>query len=469
MRRRLRLLGLAGGLALGAAACASHAPRAIGAAPPAEPAAAARHLVLLSVDGLMPEAFTRADGLGLAVPNLRRLAGEGAFASGVQGVLPSVTYPSHTTLLTGVPPAVHGIYGNSFVDPLAISNDAWYWYAREIRVPTLVSAVRARGGTVGSVFWPVSVGLAADFLVPEFWRTGSTDSSDVELLRALSTPGLVGGVEALRGKPFGNPVTDSDRTDIALAILREHRPTLLLLHLGDVDHEEHAFGPGSPQAAKAIEEADRNLGRLLASLEELGLSGSTLVAVVSDHGFMKVTKVLRPNVLLVENGLLELDEKGKVTSWKAWFHSHGGSASLYLADPADETTLRKVRDILETRRRDPGSGIRAILDRPEIAALGGDPRAELFLDAADGFGISRAPTGGWLGDATDRGYHGYDPRRPDMRASLLLRGPGLSRSGDLGVVPMTRIAPTLAAWLGVELAAGAAPPLPLITTEPAKR
>ena len=97
-----------------------------------------RFAVLVSIDGLMPASYTAPDALGLSVPNLRRLVAEGASAEGVVGVLPSVTYPSHTTLLTGTPPGTHGIPFNTYFDPLGRSNDAWLWYAREVRVPTLV-------------------------------------------------------------------------------------------------------------------------------------------------------------------------------------------------------------------------------------------------------------------------------------------------------------------------------------------
>ncbi|MGE0640827.1 MAG: alkaline phosphatase family protein [Thermoanaerobaculia bacterium] len=443
-------------LALLPALPARAAPEPAGEAP-REPA----RVVLLSIDGLRPSSYMHPDELGLAVPNLRRLVREGAFASGVEGVLPTVTYPSHTTMITGVPPAVHGIFGNTLVDPTGLSNDAWYWYASSVRVPTLVSAVRARGGTVGAVLWPVTVGLDADWLVPEFWRTGSMHPSDLELLRALSTPGLVEGVEQARGAALGIPVTDADRTDLALAILRDHCPELLLVHLAGVDHEEHLYGPEAPESRAAIEEADRNLGRLLAALDGSGLAASTLLVVVSDHGFGTATKLVRPNALLAENGLLEVDDKGKITSWKAWFLSHGGSASLHLADPDDTATLAKVRALLAAKLGEPQPAIRAILERPEIAALGGDPRAALFVDAADGWFLSRTPTGGWAGEPHDRGYHGYDPRRPMMHASLLVRSPGLSVHGDLGVVAMTRIAPTVARFLGVAIDPAAAAALDL--------
>jgi predicted AlkP superfamily pyrophosphatase or phosphodiesterase len=421
-----------------------------------------RLAVLISVDGLMPAAYARPDELGLAVPNLRRLAANGAAARGVVGVLPSVTYPSHTTLITGVPPRLHGILYNTYFDPLAESNDAWLWYAREIRVPTLVSAARSRGRTVGAVSWPVSVGLDADYLVPEFWRSGSTHASDLELLRALSTPGLVDAIEAFRGRSLTWPATDADRADMALTILRTFRPGLLLLHLFEVDKYEHTFGPGSREARAAIERSDAEVGRLLAAIEELGIADRTLVAVVSDHGFVEVSRIVRPNALLAENGLLEVDDKGKVRSWKAYFHSHGGTASLQLADRSDESTRRKVRELFEAKLRESGSGLAGMLDGPRIAELGGDPAAaELWLEAADGFSISRTPTGGWFGDPVDRGYHGHAPDRPALHASLILAGPGVEPGRDLGVVKMTRIAPTIAAWLGLELAREADAPLAL--------
>ena len=68
-------------------------------------------LVMISIDGLRPDYVTAADAHGAKVPNLRRFMKEGAYAEGVTGVVPTVTYPSHTTLVTGVWPATHGIWG----------------------------------------------------------------------------------------------------------------------------------------------------------------------------------------------------------------------------------------------------------------------------------------------------------------------------------------------------------------------
>jgi predicted AlkP superfamily pyrophosphatase or phosphodiesterase len=429
--------------------------------PAAPPGAPGRRLVLVSVDGLMPDYYLRADALGLKVPHLRRLMKEGAWARGVVGVLPTVTYPSHTTLITGVPPRVHGISGNTVFDPLRRAGEAWQWFARDIKVPTLVSAARARWLTTASVSWPVSVGLGTDWNVPEFWRPGSSHEVDLELLDALSTPHLLDDVARHRGRPLAWPVKDEDRVDTAVFLLDVHRPDLLLLHIFASDTAQHDFGPLSPEAKAAVEESDSSLGRLRDALERGGVAASTVFAVVSDHGFLPISETLRPNVLLKEAGFLTLDAGGKPTDWRAAFHANGGSASLVLKDPGDQEALSRVRGLFDAKRAEAGSGIARILDAREVEAMGGALGVSLVLDAKEGFSFSDSLDGAWVSPSRGKGHHGYAPDRPEMNAAFLVAGPGLSLRGDLGVVRMTAIAPTLARALGVSLGPEAEPPLPL--------
>jgi predicted AlkP superfamily pyrophosphatase or phosphodiesterase len=421
-------------------------------------AEAPRRVVMISVDGLMPDYFVKADALGLRVPNLRRLMREGAWAR-VEGVLPTVTYPSHTTLITGVTPRVHGIGSNTYFDPEERSLGAWHWYASEIRVPTLVSAARARGLLTGAVSWPVSIGRFADFTFPEFFRGSSTHPSDLNLLDALATPGLLDDTAADRGRPLPWPITDAERTDVAVSILKRHRPALLLLHIFDLDHAEHEYGPMTPEAKQAVEQSDANIGRVLAAIEESGTAAETLVAIVSDHGFLPIEHYVRPNTLLREAGLLEADDKGKIVKWQAAFQSSGGTAALRLNDGVPAAVVQRVRALLEPRLADPASGLREVLDPAAIEALGGEDAA-LVLCAREGFYFANAAGGEWLAPATSKGGHGYLARLPALHASLVLAGPGSARRGDLGVVRMTRIAPTLARVLGVELGPQADQPLP---------
>jgi len=449
---RLLALALSLGLALAAAAL-----RAESTAGPVMPGP---RLVLISIDGLTPAAYRDPDAWGLAIPNLRDLAASGASASGVSGVLPTDTYPSHTTLATGLPPRLHGVLGNRIFDPEGRSNDAWNWYAATVRAPTLATAAYRKGLLVGSVFWPATVGLEIDALVPEFWRSGSSHPADRELLRLLSSEGLFDEVEAELGHPLAYPLSDVERTELALHVLRTRKPNLLLLHLIDHDLATHAHGIGSPEANAALERIDGEIGRIRAALGELGLAEKTLLVIVSDHGYLPGERELHPNALLRQAGLLDTDSKGRIADWRAAFETGGGSARLRLADPADTATLLEVRALFEKKLQEKGSGLRAVLGAPEIEALGGDPEVNpLALDALEGFCFGKDAAGGWSATAKDHAHHGYAPVRPELEAALIVAGPGLERRGDLGTVPMTRIGPTLARYLGVALDPRAAAPM----------
>ena len=125
-------------------------------------------VVLISVDGLKPEAILEAPAHGLKVPHLRAFMTEGVYANGVRGVLPTVTYPSHTTLITGASPARHGVYDNTTFDPLARNERGWYWYAEDIKVPTLWDAAAAAqvGEQIAINDTEIQTELVAHFLFP---------------------------------------------------------------------------------------------------------------------------------------------------------------------------------------------------------------------------------------------------------------------------------------------------------------
>ncbi|MGA2339940.1 MAG: alkaline phosphatase family protein, partial [Terracidiphilus sp.] len=125
-------------------------------------------VLMISIDGLKPEYITEADVHGMKIPYLRTLLAKGTYADGVVGIWPTITYPSHTTLITGVWPVEHGIYNNHEFDPFQQYFEAWNWYASEIRAPTLWEVAHHAGLRTASVGWPVSVGATdVDYLIPE--------------------------------------------------------------------------------------------------------------------------------------------------------------------------------------------------------------------------------------------------------------------------------------------------------------
>jgi predicted AlkP superfamily pyrophosphatase or phosphodiesterase len=419
---------------------------------------APRRVVMISIDGLMPSTYTKPGPS--KVPTLRQLARDGAFADGVIGVLPTVTYPSHTTMITGVPPAAHGIYNNTILDPEGKGNGEWYRYARDIQVTTLPGLVKARGLTTAAVSWPVTVGADLDYFMPEVLF--HTHPKMVELLRALSSPRhLLEGYEVATGKPIPWPMTDDDRTGLAAWIFKTYRPHLTLLHIYDTDTAQHNFGPGSPEALAAIEQADAHVKQMLDVVSDTGLQSTTDIVIVSDHGFMPLGQQLQLNALFKREGLIDVNPTtNAITRWDAFFYSAGGSGFIVLKNPDDEALRSRVGTLLTKAAADPANGIAQVLDRDALRKLGAEPRASFAVDMQKGFYTNSAHDV-LVKPSSSKGGHGFLPTRPELHASLILRGPDVPKSGSLGVVRMTQIAPTLAPWLGVTLPSNVDAPIAL--------
>jgi predicted AlkP superfamily pyrophosphatase or phosphodiesterase len=413
---------------------------------------------LISLDGLRPDYVLKADEHGLKIPNLRRILREGAHASGVRGVLPTVTYASHTTIVTGVWPVKHDIYSNLTFDPLGKNMEGWYWYAEDIAVPTIWEAAAKAGVLVGSVGWPVSIGApGVRYLIPEFWRTQKTED-DFKLLRAVSTPGLMTEIEAKAGPYVIDPDIaipgDVARTKYACAILRDKRTRLTTVHLISLDHIEHATGPFSPEANAALEELDARVGELEAAAR--ASFPGVVTCIVSDHGFALTDHSLNLMAAFVEEGLVKVEEasgtnaRRRVVDWKAFPKVDGGSAAILLKDPNDEATRAQVERLLHRLASNPANGIAQVLDRKEIASYGGRPDAAFWVDMQTNFSVINAE-GPLVRTKKAGGTHGFLPSNPELLAAFFIAGPGVRQGLDLGQIDMRSIAPTAAGYLGASL------------------
>ncbi|MGD8328433.1 MAG: ectonucleotide pyrophosphatase/phosphodiesterase [Acidobacteriota bacterium] len=418
----------------------------------AQESAPAEHVVLVSIDGLRPEFYRDASW---PAPTLQQMAREGASADGVRGVFPTVTYPSHTTIITGAMPARHGIYYNEPFDPDG-QTGRWYWEEDLIRVPTLWDAVRTAGGTSASFFWPVSVGAPVDYNVPEIWSLEAGYGS-VDPLRWNDTPdGFVEELESNATGPFtdGNLSPDYMTRDLhsAAAVaytLETYRPTLVTVHILGVDHFEHEDGRDSPRVRQAVASADAAVHEMIDGAKRAGIVEHTAFVVVGDHGFVDIHTALAPNVWLVEAGLREArDDRG---DWRAAFHSGVASAFLYLRDPDDTETLQAVRRILENRPRAERRLYR-IVDRDELVAIGAAPDAALALAFVPGVAYSSAYSGEAL-RYTGGGTHGYYPDFAQIETGFVASGAGVRTGVVVPEMGLEDVAPTIAQLLGLPFAA----------------
>jgi len=425
-------------------------------------ASAGQPVLLISIDGLRPADVLDAQQRGLHLPNLQAFLKQGSYAHDVRGVLPTLTYPSHTTLITGVSPNLHGIGSNLTFDPTNKNQQGWDWYASDIHVQTLWDAAHAAGLSTANVHWPVSVGAQVDWNLPQIWRTGLPD--DRKLLAALSTPGLLPSLEKDLG-PYADGIDESlagdqNRTRFAIHLLETRKPQFMTAYVTALDTEQHATGPDTPTSRKTLEGIDVLIGDLVAAAQRVHPDG--IVAIVSDHGFAPVKQDINFYSPFIKAGLVTVKD-GAITDWQAAVWNDGGSAAIVLKDPNDTAVKAKVAALLKKLQDDPRYEIDHVLDHDQLVAQGGTGLASWFVLLKIGYELGVTSDAPLPAPGHFLGMHGYDPATPEMRSTFLIEGPGIPAGKNLGSIDMRDIAPTLAKLMGASLPQAQGRALPSLT------
>jgi predicted AlkP superfamily pyrophosphatase or phosphodiesterase len=412
---------------------------------------------MISIDGLVPEYYTAPAQSGLRLSNIVRMKLEGAYADGVEGVYPSVTYPAHTTLVTGVRPALHGIVQNRiFEAPTAPQTREWYFFAKDLKADTLWMLAKRAGLVTGAVGWPVTVEAEIDYNVPEIFDPLERPLTPRRAL-PYTTPGLIAKALAAGIK---DTTTDGRRTALSEFIITSYKPNLMLIHLVELDGAHHTYGPRSAQAVEVAERIDGYIGRIVEATRKAGIFEKTTFMIVSDHGFARVEKRFEPGAVLVKEKLITLDGEGKAVDWKAAAWPAGGSCAIVLRDPNDKETARKVAEIFGRIASESSSPLNRVLKRDDIKKLGSIPEAELMLEAAPGYTFGEELAGPEIHESKNyRGTHGQLPTRAEMRSALIVYGAAARVGARMPIARMIDVAPTAAAVLGLSFSRAEGLPL----------
>jgi predicted AlkP superfamily pyrophosphatase or phosphodiesterase len=406
---------------------------------------------MISVDGMAPYFYTAAEALGVHVRNLTMLKSGGAYAEGVEGVYPTLTYPSHTTLVTGVRPAAHGIVQNRvFEPPTEPQTRAWYSYANDVKSETLWTQARKAKATTAAIGWPVTVGAEIDYNVPEIYEPGETPATWKRVAQH-STLGLL--EKALGGDLKEKSGIDERVTTVSEFVIQSFRPTLMLVHLVELDAAQHRNGPLTRAAMEVAEREDRNIGCIVEATREAGIFDMTTFFIVSDHGFARVDQKFSPNVVLAKEKLITLDSRGRAMAWSAAAWPAGGSCAIVLRDANDRGTVAKIETVFSRWAMQAHSPTARLISREELGRMGAIPQAALMLEAVPGFTSDDSLTGSEVHPTEDtyRGTHGYLPTNPEMQASLIVYGVGVRSGAIVPLVQMVDIAPTVALLLDLNL------------------
>jgi predicted AlkP superfamily pyrophosphatase or phosphodiesterase len=413
------------------------------------PGGTGNHVVVISLDGFPASAL---DDASLPIPTLRRLAARGAAARAMRPVNPTVTWPNHTSIVTGLTPARHGVLFNGLLvrEPgVPPRVEPWRDKADMVRGPTLYDVAHQAGLTTAQVDW-VAIWNAPTVT----WEFRERPDPQGAIAREMIEAGLVSEGE-VQGFASRNIVfRDHVWTMAAAHILRRHKPNLMLFHLLNLDSTHHRYGPRTHAATTTMAHLDSQVEAILRAVDEGGMAPRTTLFIVSDHGFKAVKRQIRPNVAFQRAGLLDATD-GKVTKSRAYVVPEGGTALVYLTEPdPDGVLLAGVRKALAAIE-----GIDRVIEPAGYAELGlprpedNDQMGVMFLTAKEGYAFTGAVSGDVVIDAAEGslGSHGYVSSDPELQSLFIASGRGIKPGVVLDRVDAIDVAPTAARLLGLEL------------------
>ncbi|MXZ71057.1 MAG: alkaline phosphatase family protein [Acidobacteria bacterium] len=365
------------------------------------------HVVLVSFDGFHPAYLDRFE-----TPNFASLAERGMAAEGLVPVFPSLTFPSHYSIATGLYPGAHGIAGNRFWDP--VRNDEFNY--RDPEDP--------RDGS----WW----------LGEPIWVTAEEQGMVAAAFFFPGTEAAIGGIRPSHYFPYDGSVPNRMRVAQTLdwlALPPERRPHVITLYFSLVDSNGHRLGPDHPGMRDSVETADGLLGDLMAGVDALPHADRVALVVLSDHG------MATPDPDLTET----LPESVDLTDVRAV--PAGPSISLHTGDDARS---RALRDALNAELTHARAWLREEL--PEHLHARDNASLGEVMVIPDGAGMVQLPGG----RAPPAGMHGWDPRLPSMHGIFFAVGPGIAEGVVLPPVEAVDVYPLIAHLLGLTPADGVA-------------
>jgi predicted AlkP superfamily pyrophosphatase or phosphodiesterase len=415
------------------------------------------HVVIITIDGF--PAYLMNDKAA-PIPTLRKLAAQGVVAEGMRPVNPSVTWPNHTTLISGVKPEKHSCFFNGVLmrpgPGMPVSVDPKRDAAELVAVPTLPDVLHKAGLRSAAINWPCTRNSPA-------YEDNFPDSPEQvrwmtpRLREELVAMGALPDATDKSWGPLSGATKDQIWTAATCHVLKTRKPNLMVFHLLVTDGLHHKYGPQTPAGYAAVGMADDHVGDVLEALDVAGIRKDTTIFIVADHGFETASKLIQPNVLLKKEGLLKAALL-KIASARVQSISEGGIAMVYLTNPE---TYSQDREKVVALFKD-AEGIDSVILPEKFAELGlplpskNPQMADLILSAKPGYAFGNAATGDEVVipaviNVHNVGHHGYLSTNVKMNAVFIAQGPTVKKGGKIGVIDNIDIAPTAAHLLGVKL------------------
>lgn len=409
-------------------------------------------LVVISLDSM---GFRDLNELRDLVPNLAQLIEKGTWVKKVQGIFPTLTYPSHTSIITGQYPSVHGVVNNTKLQPRRLSPD-WYWYRKDVKATPLYDVARKAGMTTAAFLWPVTAGSKIDYNLAKIFPNRIWTNQVMVSLKA-SSPWFLMQMNHRYGKlrhGIKQPWLDDFITACAVDTLKNKQPDLTLIHLVDMDSMRHRYGVRSDEAKAALQRLDGRVARLIRATKDAGTYDQTNFVILGDHYQINVDKMIHLNQLFAKQGWLTPVD-GKTTykgNWRVTAKTCDGETYVYARGNVD---LGKVKQVIAGVE-----GVEHIYDGAEAVKLGADPKCAFLVEAKPGYYFTDEVNRPAVVEKVDpaslgthdryHGVHGYGPNQPNYFTTAIFAGPDVREGATVEGAHLVDEGPTFAALLGLK-------------------
>lgn len=411
-----------------------------------------KHVVILSLDAV---GETDIEYLR-TLPNFKKFYKNAAYCDSVKSVYPSLTYPAHSSIITGKLPCNHGVVNNVLLQPERKVPD-WRWQRHYINGTTLYDAAKKVGHTVGAFLWPVTgKSKSIDYHIPEIFPNRKWDNQIFTSLRNGSKLFQLKMFLKFKNKLNGihQPELDNFTFSSAMYAIRRYKPNLVLVHLTDVDTYKH-YG-NEEERKKALKRLDRRLYATIKTLQSAGIYDESTLVILGDHSQYDADYIVYLNTLFKNMGWLQYDEKTKtIKNWKVLSADCDGSAYVYIKPEYRKKMLEEVYNYLKHLQKTDKYGIDKIYTGKQ-AVLKGAGRCDFMVEARKGYYFqNEADIEVYkLDKEIDRAKlmiatHGYDPEKPKYGTIFAMAGVGVKPGKFNGKMSLIDEAPTIAKLMGL--------------------
>lgn len=410
-----------------------------------------QHLLVMSLDSL---GFRDIREHQQELPTLNKLVNGGTWVKSVTGIYPTLTYPSHTSIITGQYPKDHGIVNNTKIQPERRSPD-WYWYQKDVRSTTVYDLARQAGLKTAAFLWPVTAGSKINYNLAEIFPNRIWTNQVLVSLKA-SSPVFLLEMNHKYGKlrnGIKQPQLDDFITACAVDTIENKQPDLTLIHLVDMDSMRHRYGVRSIEAMEALRRLDKHVEQLIQATKNAGTFDKTNFVVLGDHYQINVTKMIHLNTLFAQKGWLKAKADQTFSKdWQAMAKTCDGSTYIYTQNFEQLEQLKQLIQNVE--------GVEKVYTQQEAKSRGADPECSLMVEAKAGYYFTDESDRPTVVERVDpkslgkpdryHGVHGYDPDKTDYQTTLIFNGPAIKEGTTVEKANLVDEAPTFAKLLGLK-------------------